>query len=381
MGQCWSKTTSAQEPVVPESDAKPDGYGLASDEDPSDLIFKELSERIDRKLREDAEVSDSVKKGISVVQSVTPIVLEYVGMALDKLGEAHWTLTALRFVGTAMKMWTVATKNQSSNFDLYGKLKDFYDTLQRSAVQFSDKVKSDATCVVLKAMHSSGSLQTEVLFSSLSGVDEQSLKVFADELEKSRTTLAFEGIFLILDVLDKQREMEMAKYQVELQKEYETLQTHLDTIYAFRDKHGKSAYYLMWMEGLQRKTKEAESVDKARRALNTYWKGVKSSYELGTLPVPGKEFLTGHMLRKGVDYRNLAEPLDCANWKLGDYYSAQQRPGAYKLICKRQEAAGSVAHDLVPSGEAWEMSLVEISTKCREARDKQTLGKKGCIVM
>ncbi len=35
MGQCWSKTTSAQEPVVPESDVKPNGHGLASDEDPS----------------------------------------------------------------------------------------------------------------------------------------------------------------------------------------------------------------------------------------------------------------------------------------------------------------------------------------------------------
>lgn len=70
----------------------------------TDLKFKELSERIDSKLREDAEVSDSVRKGISVVQSVTPIVLEYVGVALDKLGEAHWTLTALKFVGIAMKM-------------------------------------------------------------------------------------------------------------------------------------------------------------------------------------------------------------------------------------------------------------------------------------
>lgn len=90
--------------------------------------------------------------------------------------------------------------------------------------------------------------------------------------------------------------MEMAKYQVELQKEYETLKSHLDTIYAFRDKHGKSAYYLKWVEGLQRKTEEAESVDKARRALNAYWKSVKSSYELGTLPVPSKEFLTGHMV-------------------------------------------------------------------------------------
>lgn len=45
----------------------------------------------------------------------------------------------------------MATKNHSANFNLYGKLKDFHETLQRSAVrQFSDKVKSDATCVALK---------------------------------------------------------------------------------------------------------------------------------------------------------------------------------------------------------------------------------------
>ncbi len=41
----------------------------------------------------------------------------------------------------------------------------------------------------------------------MSGVDEKSLKGFAYDLEKSRTTLAYEGIFVILDVLDKQREV------------------------------------------------------------------------------------------------------------------------------------------------------------------------------
>ncbi|EIE24331.1 hypothetical protein COCSUDRAFT_41566 [Coccomyxa subellipsoidea C-169] len=309
----------------------------------------------------------------------------------------------LRLAGTNLlnngmiQRWTVATRNQAANFDLYGKLKDFHDTLQRSAVrQFSDKVKTDATTVALKG-YALVTLIAErgfVVKVGLSGVDENSLKGFAEELEKSRTSLAYEGIFVILDALDKQRETEMAKYQVELQKEYETLQPHLDAIYAFRDKHGMSTYYLTCMEGLQRKTKEAASVDKARRALNAYWKAVKNSYELGTLPVPGNEFLSGHMLRKGVDYRNLVEPLDCANWYRlgidlqelapavlkGDYYCAQQRPGAYRLICKRQEAAGSVAHDLVPSAEAWETNLAEISTKCKEARHKQAQ-KKGCIVM
>ena len=89
--------------------------------------------------------------------------------------------------------------------------------------------------------------------------------------------------------------MEMAKYQVDLEAQYTPLQQHLNTIYSFRDKHGDD-YYLDWMEGLRRKTSEVASVDEARRALNGYWKAVKKSYELGLLPVPSNEFLSGHMV-------------------------------------------------------------------------------------
>ena len=87
----------------------------------------------------------------------------------------------------------------------------------------------------------------------------------------------------------------MAKYQIELEKEYATLQKHLDTIYSFRDKHG-TEYYLVWMEGLSRKSEEVAAVEEARRALRAYWKTVKTSYEDGLLPLPKREFLTGHMV-------------------------------------------------------------------------------------
>ena len=46
-----------------------------------------------------------MKKGVNVIQTVTPRVLECVGMVLEEVGEAHWTLIAVKFVGTAMKMY------------------------------------------------------------------------------------------------------------------------------------------------------------------------------------------------------------------------------------------------------------------------------------
>jgi hypothetical protein len=53
----------------------------------------------------------------------------------------------------------------------------------------------------------------------------------------------------------------------------------------------------------------------------------------------------------------------------GDYHSARQRPGVYKLICRRQEAAGMAAHDLTPTAHDWEASLPEMSRRCKAARD------------
>ncbi|CAL8469051.1 g8592 [Coccomyxa elongata] len=126
---------------------------------------------------------------------------------------------------------------------------------------------------------------------------------------------------------------------------------------------------------------------------------MKKSYELGKLPLPKDEFLSGHMLRKAVDYRNLVEPLDCANWyhlgidkqlllpgiPKGDYPTAHHRPGAYRLICSRQEAAVTTeplsAASLGPTVEAYEQGLAEISAKCKEARFKRESSQRGCIVM
>ena len=87
----------------------------------------------------------------------------------------------------------------------------------------------------------------------------------------------------------------MAKHQIELENEYATLQKHLNTIYSFRRKRG-TEYYLIWTKVLSWTAKEAAGVDEARRALNAYWKKVKTSYEDGLLPLPRREFLTGHMV-------------------------------------------------------------------------------------
>ncbi|CAL8469050.1 g8591 [Coccomyxa elongata] len=187
MGQCVSKKAAEQVPeagpALGESEQPP------ATEDPAESAFEELRKSLDAKLREDARVSDDVKKGIALVQSVNPTVLEYVGVALNKVGAAHWTLTALKFVGIAMQMWTVATKNQAHNFDLYSNLKKFHATLQSSAVRkFNEQIVRDATFVALKG-YALG---------------------FVIELDQAWTTLAREGIFEILDYLDNQRENNQA---------------------------------------------------------------------------------------------------------------------------------------------------------------------------
>ncbi len=94
-----------------------------------------------------------------------------------------------------------------------------------------------------------------------------------------------------------QMQMLMAQKQVDLGAQYQSLQQHVNTVYAYRDQHGKDDYFIRWMEGKKKADKEAAKVDTARQELRTYWRMIKEAYELGTLPLPSREFLSGRMVR------------------------------------------------------------------------------------
>jgi hypothetical protein len=70
----------------------------------ADAQIRGLQAKIDAQLQQDGKVNESLRTGAEVLQSVTPIVLGFIGDALDEVGKAHWTLLPLRFVGTAMDM-------------------------------------------------------------------------------------------------------------------------------------------------------------------------------------------------------------------------------------------------------------------------------------
>ena len=90
--------------------------------------------------------------------------------------------------------------------------------------------------------------------------------------------------------------MTIANFQVKLEAEYEDLQPFLDTLYSYRRMHGEGQFFLVWMEGRRCEDEAAARVDTARRQLRAYWKKVKQSYEMGTLPLPRAEFLSGNMV-------------------------------------------------------------------------------------
>lgn len=154
----------------------------------------------------------------------------------------------------------------------------------------------------------------------------------------------------------------MRRHQIQLERDYGILRPSLDVIKAYRDKHGKAEYYLVWLAGRWAHDEEAAAVDTARSQLRAYWNQIRQSYEQGTLPLPTAEFLSGDMvsvhtilnaastpfnarkesclavtrlssiaiaqnkihyqqtpsacmqLKQAVEFRNLVEPVDCANW-------------------------------------------------------------------
>ncbi|KAK9811653.1 hypothetical protein WJX72_007693 [[Myrmecia] bisecta] len=166
-------------------------------------------------------------------------------------------------------------------------------------------------------------------------------------------------------------------------------QQHLDTLYDYQAQHGKDSYYIVWARDMAADASSAaraaaKKVDDARRKLGSFWAEVEECYAMGALskgrPLASLlqhtpiwavwDALSGNFLRKAVDFRNLTEPLDCANWYRlglhtkrngkgavnGSYHAGMPSRWYYRLIDAK------VGH-----GDKWGAKLEAIAAECEGA--------------
>ena len=188
-----------------------------------------------------------------------------------------------------------------------------------------------------------------------------------------------------------------ARLAFDVKRQYvQDYQTHLDTLYAYKAKHG-DAYIKYWREhmgdGLPSDNEEKQ-VDNARRLLREFWKEVFDYREYGNLakgwkclPAPlaawgPPDVLSGNFMRRAVAFQELVEPLDVANWYrlkaarperfVGEYMDegCKGRDKCFKGIDACREQAGK--HKEVAD---WHNKLVTIAEGCKAAaHDTQAPG-------
>ena len=186
------------------------------------------------------------------------------------------------------------------------------------------------------------------------------------------------------------RRAEQAKLAFDIKRQYvQDYQPHLDTLHAYKAKHGKD-YYKHWQENMKDglPSNEEKMVDNARRLVREFWGEVFDYREYGSLakgwkglPAPlaawgPRDALSGNFVRKAVDFQKLVEPLDVANWYrlqannpnafVGDYLAedCKGRDKCYKGIdnCRKQEGMDGGYGE---PAEAWKKKLQTVAQGCK----------------